>query len=336
MFNICNRVYKYINKINLFLFILYRNIKVFFWFKVLPYKIILKLNDNCNLKCSFCNIWKNKVKSILKKELYFSFIKEYWKNIKILSFTWWEIFLLKNLNEIIFFAIKNCKKLNIFSFTTNWFFSDKILKLIEKILKKEKYIIIIINISIDWNKELHNKLRWNSFSFQKANYTYNKLKKLEKKYHNLQVNQEFLLNSENSNLLKQKIRKKNIVISIAQNSFYYNKNDIKQVDFNITKKDIKSTKNFFNDRFLKWYLRKNYNCYAINSSLFINYNGDVLPCINWNKKLWNIKNENIYKIIKWIKSNKNLEKIKQKKCPTCWTPCDWYLSIIHQFRKNIF
>jgi hypothetical protein len=44
---------------------------------------------------------------------------------------------------------------------------------------------------------------------------------LKNKYPNLQVNQEFLLSYKNEELLEEKIKDKNTIISIIQNADYY-------------------------------------------------------------------------------------------------------------------
>ena len=198
------------------------------------------------------------------------------------------------------------------------------------ILKENINKIIIINISIDWWKNLHNKLRWSNLAYNNAINTYNKLLEFQKKYPNLEVNQEFLLNKDNIELLEIKSKEKNTVISIIQNSDYYWKNDNINNIFNIPKKLIKNTKWYLKKKFLEWYINNNYNCYATKSSLFIDWNWEIKPCIMWNKNLWNINNNNITKNIKNNEYVEIQKIIKQKKCPWCWTPCEGYLSIIHE------
>jgi len=325
--------YNFYNKIQFLIFIIQFNTALIFKRNTFPYKITIKINNNCNLKCTFCNIWKNTNKEIIKNDLLKKFFHDYSKHIKILSFTGWEIFLINDINEKILNSIEACPNLNIFSLTTNWFFTEKILSWAKNILKNINNKIIIINISIDWWEKLHNKLRWSKLSYKNAINTYNKLLKLKSKYPNLEINQEFLINKENEYLLNEKIKHKNTIISMIQNSDFYKKDDIRIPKIKIDNKIIKNTKWFFKKRFLKWYLYRRYNCYAIKSSLFINWNWDIKPCINRNRLLCNIKDKNIEKEIKNNLYYKEKEKIEQKKCPGCWTPCEWYLSIIHEFWK---
>ena len=93
-------LYNIKNKLQFLFFIILFNIKLLFNIKNFPYKITIKLNNNCNLACKYCNIWKNKNLSILSFEKLKNFIKNYWKKIRILSFTWWETIF--NYNKLIF------------------------------------------------------------------------------------------------------------------------------------------------------------------------------------------------------------------------------------------
>ncbi|MBT3852661.1 hypothetical protein HOF65_01240 [bacterium] len=66
--------------------------------------------------------------------------------------------------------------------------------------------------------------------------------KLKSIYSNLEVNQEFLVNKENSYLLKTKVKQKNIIISTIHNSDFYKKNNIEIPNININNNLIKNTK----------------------------------------------------------------------------------------------
>ena len=71
------KLYNIKNKIQFLFFIIFLNLKLFFNKKVFPYKITIKLNNNCNLNCNYCNIWKNKEKNILDFSKLKNFIKIY-------------------------------------------------------------------------------------------------------------------------------------------------------------------------------------------------------------------------------------------------------------------
>lgn len=308
-----------------------------FWCKkhIFPFKVIIKINNNCNLWCKFCNIWQEKKQSIIENELLSTFASRYGKHLRILSFTGGEIFLVADIEKKIRICLDNSPHLRVFSCTTNGFFTKKIVSILENILKDYKSIVWIINISIDGDEKTHNTLRWNTISYQKASETLQKLSLLQKKYWNLKVQKEFLLSTYNKDSLKDFIWEKESIISIVQNSYFYqNTNTEIQKKKILEYSDIKSSKGFIKKRFLRGYFHKVYNCYALKSSFFINWDGNIYPCINWNQWIWNLRE--IHEFYKRLENN-NFSKLKQqiweKKCPNCWTPCDGYLSVLHEFWK---
>ncbi len=107
---------------------------------------IIRINYKCNWKCKFCNVlktnnyWKN---DITNKEIIYNLlklIKKYsFKERKklILSFSWWE----PTLNKNLFNYIKLAKKIWIWvvEIQTNW----------TKLFKDKKYINKLINVWLD-------------------------------------------------------------------------------------------------------------------------------------------------------------------------------------------
>lgn len=95
--------YFYYTKNQLLLFLIFFNLKLLIYKKVLPYKLTIKINNNCNLMCSFCNIWKEKETKIIRNGTLDKLFTNYGKHIRILSFTWWEIFLVNDIVKKLLF-----------------------------------------------------------------------------------------------------------------------------------------------------------------------------------------------------------------------------------------
>lgn len=323
------------NILSLTFFIFKRNILLLFKIKVIPYKLLFKLNNSCNLSCKKCNIWQNKKIDNIDIKHINNIVNSYWKYIRLVSLSWWELMLIKNLDEIINKIINWCDNLNMISINTNWFLSKKTEITIKNILEKYSKINIIVYISIDWDEKTHNKLRGNILSYKKAMETYNRLRKIQKQYPLLTIEKAFLLSEDNKHLLKKVLKDKNTSIEIVNKWTFYNNENIinKKLDLEklINFKDIKW---FMKKIYLSWHInsqyKQKYKCYAMSSSLFINYNWDVSPCINWDKKIWSLSEDNLYNIVN-TKKYRNIRKtIEQKKCPGCWVKCDAYISIIHK------
>jgi radical SAM protein with 4Fe4S-binding SPASM domain len=88
---------------------------------------------------------------------------------------------------------------------------------------------------------------------------------------------------------------------------------------------------------IKSYLLNNqspFKCKSGKISCFIDPLGNVYPCSSYNVVMGSLR-ENDYDLLR-ILSNKEAvflyEKIKNGKCPHCWTPCEAYQNIL----SNLF
>ncbi|MDT7858475.1 MAG: radical SAM protein [Candidatus Aenigmarchaeota archaeon] len=151
------------------------------WPKILPSFLTFSVNNYCNQLCKTCNIWKNNPIEEKKKELklneieriFSQFPKIFW-----LTITGGEPFLRRDLVEIVKIAYEK-SKVNVLTITTNGSLPDIIEKDVKEILMKCKNLTIIVNVSIDGDRELHDKIRGIKGSFDKAVETIEKLKKIK-------------------------------------------------------------------------------------------------------------------------------------------------------------
>ncbi len=323
------------------LWIIKFNIKLFFRKKVKPYKTTFKINNFCNLKCKICNIRKNSPweENTLKIDDFKKIVTGYKDDIKFVTVTWWEPFLLSNLEEYLDFLITECKKLKVLSINTNWYFYKKIQEILEKISLKSKNIIITVNISIDGNEELHNSMRGDSNSYINAQKSIKFIKNLSSKNPFIKINKETVLVEDNSKLWDLFLSDKERIVDIPHNWYFYCNSKEQNMSPKFIKNiNIKNIKWFFKKRYLKSYLKNNFSkkywCFAMKASVFVDTNLDVKPCISWDKTVWNLKKKSLNSIISSNEYTKISEKIAKGKCPICWTPCEAYISIMHLFYKK--
>jgi len=152
----------------------------FGWPKILPSFLTFSVNNYCNQRCKTCNIWRNNPIEERKKELkldeieriFSQFPKIFW-----LTITGGEPFLREDLVEIVKIACKK-SKVNVLTITTNGSLPYIIEKDVKEILAKCKNLTIIVNVSIDGDRELHDKIRGIKGSFDKAVETIERLKKI--------------------------------------------------------------------------------------------------------------------------------------------------------------
>ncbi len=128
-----------------------------------------------------CHIWKREIKKEMtvlewKKTLNDSVFRE----IRDLTVSGGEIFLLPNLYEYIKVFIDKLPKLKRLTLNTNGFLTEKIVADVREIaiICKKKGVKLTISISIDGKGAVHNEIRGIKDGFERAEKTLNELKKI--------------------------------------------------------------------------------------------------------------------------------------------------------------
>jgi MoaA/NifB/PqqE/SkfB family radical SAM enzyme len=312
----------------------------------------LLIDDICNLKCSYCNIWNTRVNGKLSLSQWNKIFVKYGNYISVLSISGGEPFLSRKLIPIIKIIRSKCKNLSVISMATNGYSSKFILSNVKSIFKLiGDNIDFIITISIDGEKEIHNKLRGDDSSYQNAIKTYNLIFNYKKKnkIKNLHVEFEHTINSTNIDSIINFIEVNNYphTLTFAMNSWEYDNLD-KKIDsinsdkllslirLSIKKSKLEILQNIFLI-FSYFYYNKDRRksklkyvpCYSLYSFVKINANGDVYPCSGKNIILGNLKkfDFNLVNILDSIPFKmRNL--VKKCNIDGCWTPCSTYFSII--------
>lgn len=325
---------------------------------VFPYKLTLAVTYSCNSKCRLCHIWKLEP----KKEISLKEIKEFFQKNNYFSWvdlTGGEPFLRKDLAEICESIIDSCPNLYLLHMPTNGLLPEKIEEKIKEILTFKPYRFIV-SIALDGPKPLHNQLRGIDDSWQKAVETYQKLKKIKQK--NFEVYFGMTLSGFNYNLIEKTyqelkkeikdLRRIDLHFNIAHQSFYYNNNlktDLKvnkkiisELEvFKAKKRQVISGVNFLESRYqslIRIYLKTRKSplfCQSLRASLFIDPFGGIYPCSMWQEKIANLEdiNYDLRNIWQSDKVYKLRDKIKNKNCPGCWTPCEAYQTILGNLLK---
>ena len=318
-----------------------------------PYKLTYAVTYRCNSRCKICNIWKQRkfdeltlgeVEKFFTKNNYFNWI----------DITGGEVFLRPNFVEIIKTIIKTQKNLYLLHLPTNGILTNKIVKDIRSILalKPNKFII---TCSIDGPPKVHDRLRGIRNNWKQTVQTYKSLKGIHN--NRFQVYFGVTLSGYNAHLINETFRSlQNEIPDLSQNDLHFNiahhsnhyygntstalgnTVDIarKINDFNKTKRiqwdGVSLLERIFQGLIPKYLTTKKtpIPCKALDSSFFLNPNGEIFPCTMWNFPLGNVRD--IHYDLKTLWKSKiagqTRHVIDLKKCPNCWTPCEAYQSIL--------
>ncbi len=320
-----------------------------------PYRLTFVVTYKCQLKCNMCNVWKKQD----EKELNISEIRRFFKKSNKISWihlSGGEIFLRKDLFEIITAIVTNCRHLYLLNFPTNGFNTEVIIDFVRRI-KEFAIPKILLTVSLDGPPQLHDEIRGVSGAWMRAVNTFLGLVRLRDKRFNVYFG--MTLQSTNMDKFQETfdsvreyyrgLNYNDFHVNIVHSSeHYYGNPEINPyADWNklcLQMEKIRKLRKyqFFNPvsqlelRYQKLsdiYFKNNMHpitCQAFSASLFMNPHGIVYPCSIYDKPIGNISDFD-YDINKLWDSQKRRDlrlKIKKNECPGCWTPCEAYQSIL--------
>jgi MoaA/NifB/PqqE/SkfB family radical SAM enzyme len=282
--------------------------------------------------------------------------------IKNPYFKWVEItggepFLRNDIVEIVKAFHDNCKNLYLLTIPTNSLTNH------EMLVKKLDQILslgipkVSITISLDGNRELHDKIRGVPGNYDKCINLWKNLAELKKKHKNLFFVFGYTISKFNEGKFEDVFNDvKKDLPDITYNNFHLNIGQLSDAYYNNLQLSISADKKIVvNDvRFLLNNRKRRFNAidmiehaylkklveYAetgkspmktksLDASLFMDSYGNVFPSIMWNIKVGNIRDTNYDLSPIW--NNQEAEKIrkliKEGKEPDCWTACEAYQTL---------
>lgn len=308
-----------------------------------PFKVNFSLTNRCKYSCKTCNIWKTE-----KDEMDLAEIKKVFEDTGFLSWvslTGGEPFLRDDILEIARTISEN-NPIYVMNIPTSGFNPSEIKRKVEELLEVDVEYLIV-SISLDGLKEVHDKIKGRSGAFESSVETFNELKKLKSDHNSLNAFYEYQISPYNmdeqvSKLInKLGIQPSDLHFTIFHKSkhYYHNIEMKKPEDFEEKVEerikeilDLRGSyyhpKDFLPELYLKNFNHKKNFCGALLSSFFLDCNGDVYPCVNFNRKIGNVKNESLKNILNSKKSKELRSKTKKRECPECWSPCSAYQTIL--------
>ena len=310
----------------------------------LPRELILLVTNQCNSRCTICNIWREKP----AKDLESRFYQNLPSSLRKISISGGEPFLREDLVDIIRILNKNNPR---FVISTNGLAPELIKKRLKEILKITKKVGI--RVSVDGIGKAHDNIRGVHGSFKRALKTIEICKEMGIK----DLGLFFIMQDKNLDELKNVYflsRKLRISFGCCpvDNSYSYKKYDNKltkigkiRTNLNfLIRNELKSnrSKSWFKSFFyygMYFYLQERIkqkkgmvlNCTGLRKFFLLDADGRIFPCTITNKSVGNIKKDKFNKIWKSKKAQDLRNFIKD--CPTgCWTACNVNTSI----RANIF
>lgn len=323
----------------------------------LPYKINFSITYMCQSRCLTCNIWQIKPKGELTLEEIKAFINKnnYFKWVEL---TGGEPFLRSDIVEIARAFQERCKDLYILTFPTNSLCDPGLLR------RKISEILslgvprVAVTLSLDGNKELHDKIRGIPGNYERAVANYRMLKELSKTYKNLFFVFGYTMSKFNAGQFQKVFEdvKKDIPdlkvndfhLNLAQTSenYYKNQSDdirpskelaLSDVRWAMKNRELKTDSiSLVEGAYMRGLVKfletgtSPLHGRGLDASLFMDSFGNVYPSIMWDRKVGNIRESgfDLRPIWNGEVAKQTRKEIKEGLEPNYWTSCEAYQTII--------
>jgi MoaA/NifB/PqqE/SkfB family radical SAM enzyme len=328
----------------------------------LPYKVTFVATYQCNFRCVMCNIWQKKsTNEMTPAEVEQFFTK--WPQFRWVHLTGGELFMRRDLDDLIAAIQRSCKSLFLLNFPTTGWFGDKTVALVEKTLQRGVGRLMT-TISLDGPKPLHESLRGLPGSWDRAIETFRRLRGIKRS--NFQVVVGMTLMEQNADQVDETIaairqvipdfQQSELHLNIGHESGHYFANlgkggvsghhaEILRAVEDHRKKTgsplhpVKFLEDRYQALIKKYYEtgRSPLPCTALSSSCFIDAYWDLYACSIWDEKVGSLRDNGFDLQALWDGARRRelREDVVNERCSHCWTPCEAYPTILGNLGKAV-
>ncbi len=317
-----------------------------------PYKLNFAITYSCQSKCITCNIWKIRPTG----ELTLDEIREFARRnnyFKWIGLTGGEPFLRSDIVEIVRAFKENCRDLYILTMPTNSLCNPAVVESRMRQILKLGIPRIVITMSLDGYRELHDKIRGVPGNFDRAMNVYRMFMELRKEHPELSAVFGYTLSKFNKGQFEQTYSEvKKIFPEVTYNDFHINLAQTSENYYANSGDDIRAGSDvaaelrrisggrratldpmyLVENSFLKNLAKFSetgkspMRCRSLDASVFVDGWGDVYPSIMWNRKIGNIRDAS-YDLSALLGNEEaaNVRKeIEAGREPNQWTSCESY------------
>jgi MoaA/NifB/PqqE/SkfB family radical SAM enzyme len=316
----------------------------------LPYKVTFVATYHCNFRCEMCNIWqKDSVNEMTPDEVALFFDR--WSQFKWVHLTGGELFMRRDLDDLVAAIQKNCRSLFLLNFPTTGWFGDKTVALVERTLARGVGRLMV-TISLDGPKALHEEMRGLPGSWDRGIETFRRLRGIRRA--NFQTVVGMTLMAKNAGKVDETLAairqvipdfdRSELHLNVGHESGHYFDNvgyPVQQHHGEILRaidahrRALGSSLHpvrFLEDRYqalvAKYYEtgKSPLPCTALSSSCFVDAYWNVFACSIWDAKVGNLRDAGFDLRAMWESGARQQlrEDVVAERCSHCWTPCEAY------------
>ncbi len=320
----------------------------------LPYKLTYATTYGCNSRCRTCAIWQRRPEGELSLDEIRTFFERN-RNFSWIDFTGGEPWLRRDFVDIVRAAITTSRGLLLVHFATNGWLTDIIVDGVRRICESRPRKFMI-TVSLDGDPETNAVVRGLEGGWERQVDTYARLHALP----DVEVVLGMTLSAHNvdgyADALAAVQRRcpwvtaRDFHLNVAHHSahFYGNHDnpDIRDDDpqrlaaamtrYRHARGPVRSVVDLLEREYLRRvpaYLengRAPMRCHALRSSCFLDPTGTLYPCITFDRPLGNIRDHGYRLAPLWdaAHTRETQAGIWAGRCPSCWTPCEAYPTLM--------
>ena len=318
-----------------------------------PLKVNLALTYWCQYRCRTCHIWKQRPTDELTTREVLAFIERN-AGVSWLDITGGEIFLRRDIGEILDAVTSTWTSLALLHFPTNGFLTDRIVEAAER-LGRRRGPVVIVTVSVDGPEALNDEVRGVAGGFRRQMETLRALRRIP----GIRAVIGMTLSAYTAGRFEETFEAcarecpgltlDDFHLNVAQVSSHYygnagvpgivpdSRDVIQDLRLYRARRGAPRTVSAWIEatyaRHLESFLRTGQapmRCHALRSSAFVDPWGTVFPCITYTRPLGSLRDTGMSLAPIWAaaETRQVQGEIWDGECPRCWTACEAYQSIL--------
>lgn len=317
-----------------------------------PLKVNFAVTYQCQYRCKTCNIWQRRPEGELTTDEIVRFARRT-SGVSWLDVTGGEIFLRRDIGDVLEAFADSWTHLVLLHFPTNGFLTDRIVRVCERLARRGPQVIV--TVSIDGDESLNDEIRGIRGGYRRQIETFTALRQID----GIRPVLGMTLSAHNAGRFEETFQAcqrdcpdldvSDFHLNIAQRSAHYYGNAadagvVPPPGDAIRELRLYRSMRRFPRTPAEWlegeYLRRldayvetgrpPMRCHSLRSSCFIDPFGIVFPCITYTRPLGSLRSTDMDLAAIWdAAATKTVQsEIWAGQCPQCWTACEAYQSIL--------
>ncbi len=326
-----------------------------------PLKINLCVTYACQYRCRTCNIWQRTPANEFTTDELLSFVDRN-RQARWLDVTGGEIFLRKDIGDVLDAIVSSWPRLAVLHFPTNGFLTRAVVATAER-LARASSVLTVVTVSLDGDEQLNDDVRGIKGGFARQIETFRALRAIPRVHAVLGMTLSrfnagtFRRTFEACRIHIPDLRGDEFHLNVAQTSAHYygNGDDPVTASRDALDQDFAAHRphaaplHTMSGLIERVYLTQMGRvldtgvtpmpCHALRSSCFVDPHGIVFPCISYSRPLGSLRDTGMDLEPIWRRAGTRdvQSEIWRGDCPQCWTACEAYQSILgNVVRPQVF